>query len=113
MISKSTTLSLSLLALLLVWVPSGKGKEEYVQTPRPMKENMKEAYRATWGGIWNSRRPVARTRPSVSALAMKNPPKHSVVVLNPSLFLESQHTNAENDTIAPDDNRLTASQPLA
>lgn len=25
-----------------------------LQTPRPTKENMKEAYRATWGGIWNS-----------------------------------------------------------
>jgi hypothetical protein len=25
-----------------------------VQTPRPMKENKKEAYRETCGGIWNS-----------------------------------------------------------
>lgn len=25
-----------------------------VQTPRPTKLNMNEAYLATWGGIWNS-----------------------------------------------------------
>ena len=30
------------------------------QMPRPMKLNMNDANRATCGGIWNSRPPVAR-----------------------------------------------------
>jgi hypothetical protein len=29
-------------------------KRMNVQTPRPANEKRKEAYRETWGGIWNS-----------------------------------------------------------
>jgi len=31
---------------------------KHVQTPRPMNENMNDAYFAMTGGIWNSRKPV-------------------------------------------------------
>jgi len=34
------------------------GRMKHVQTPRPMKENMNDAYFAMTGGIWNSRKPV-------------------------------------------------------
>jgi hypothetical protein len=47
----------------------GRGKEwaeesvsrENLQIPRPIKEKRNDAYRETWGGIWNSRRAVAVT----------------------------------------------------
>lgn len=30
-----------------------------LQIPRPRNENKNEAYRETWGGIWNSNAPMA------------------------------------------------------
>lgn len=37
----------------------GSQRGSHVQIPRPTKEKRNEAYRETWGGIWNSRSPTA------------------------------------------------------
>lgn len=88
----------------------------HVQTPRPIKLNMKEAYLATWGGIWNSAGTVSvevvvfRAQSAQSQRTEKSSSCKSCVshIRDYSSNQLAALTKTEDDCVHADDDRSTA-----